>query len=68
MTFNILSLPLGPYTTKMELKRGSKEYYDFKGVFKEIWFDLQVTSTFNNQHLVPVFLVLSNQTIAKKST
>ena len=49
MTFNILSLPLGPYTTKMELKRASKEYYDFKGVFKEIWFDLQVTSTFNNQ-------------------
>ena len=46
MTFNMMALPLGPYTTKMELKRGSKEYYDFKGVFKEIWLDLQVGSRY----------------------
>ena len=52
MTFNTLALPWDPYITKMELKSGSKEFYDFEGMFKEIWFDLQVTSTFNNQHYI----------------
>ena len=44
MTFNALALPWDPYITKMELKSGSKEFYDFEGMFKEIWFDLQVTT------------------------
>ena len=51
MTFNTLALPWDPYITKMELKSGSKEFYDFEGMFKEIWFDLQVTSTFNNLYM-----------------
>ena len=44
MTLNTLALPWDPYITKMELKRGSKEYYDFEGMFKEIWFDIQVSN------------------------
>ena len=42
MTFNTLAMPAPPGITKMELKRGSKVYYDFDGMYAEIWFDLQV--------------------------
>ena len=56
MTFNTLALPWDPYITKMELKSGSKELYDFEGMFKEIWFDLQVTTFSLKSHdFVPVF-------------
>ena len=52
MTFNTLTLPdWAPYITKMELKRGSKENYDFEGMFKEIWFDTQVRTYLYN--LIP---------------
>ena len=44
MTFNLEALPWDPYITKMELKEGSKEYYDFEGMFKEIWVDIQVSN------------------------
>ena len=49
MTFNTLTLPgWDPYITKMELKSGSKENYDFEGMFKEIWFDTQVRTCLYN--------------------
>ena len=44
MTFNTLAMPAPPGVTKMELQRGSKEEYDFEGMYKEIFFDLQVSN------------------------
>ena len=46
MTFNTLALPAPPGITKMELKRGTKVNYEFEGMYKEIWSDLQVSTLY----------------------
>ena len=48
-----MTLNFAPYTSKVELKKGSKEHYDFEGWFKEIWLELKESLNFSYTHTLP---------------
>ena len=50
---NIMVKNFGPYTSKVELKKGSKKHYEFEGWFKEILLELKDSLNFSYTHTLP---------------